>query len=289
MKKTLKEFSLVLLALLFIGVAQVFAQDEELVAPIVPDFVFKYWKKADGFFELSVNMTAEGEDGYYPLEGLPVNFLHITDTSSELLGTLETDGEGNAVFRVDPASIIHKDTAGLFGLSAAFDGNEEYEGTSEEIYVKDVKLTMSLETIDSVNTVLVTATYIKGDGNEYPITDQEIFLYKQGLYSWLQIGEGWLVDGECEIVFPEMLPGDKDGNVALHLAITEHSDFGNVEVSADAPWGVIPKYFTEENGKLWTTLAPTWMVILLIILLSGVWGHYIYAMVQIRRIKKAAP
>lgn len=289
MNKTLQYLGLIILSLFFLSGSAAIGQEEDAESGSKPvDFILKYWKKSSGNYELSVNVTAEGEDGYYPVTGIPINFMHLTDSNSILLDIVDTDGEGNAVYQITPNQIVYKDTAGLFGLAASFDGNAEYDAAYEETYVKDVILTMTLEVVDSVKTVFVTAHYVKGDGVAYPINDQDIYLYKQGLYSWLQIGDGWLIDGECEIEFPENLPGDKDGNVELHLAITEHFEYGNVEVQETIDWGRIPDFITSEDGKLWTSGAPTWMIVLLIILLSGVWGHYVYAMIQMWRIKKAS-
>lgn len=288
MKKILKQLSLFLLAFLFIGVSEAIAQEEtEESGPVPVDFVFKYWKKSSGLFELSVNVTAEGEEGYYPVAGIPINFLHVSDTAQDMLGVVETDGLGNAVFKVNPDQVRYVDTAGMFGFAASFDGDESYDAAYEEIYVKDVILTMTPDVVDSVKTIFVTAHYVNGNGEAIPMTDQDIYLFKQGLYSWLPIGEGWLIDGECEIEFPTDIPGDKDGNVELHLAITEHFEYGNAEVQETVAWGSIPDFITSEDGKLWTSAAPTWMIVLLIILLAGVWGHYIYAMIQMYRIKKA--
>ncbi|MBE0640879.1 MAG: hypothetical protein IH599_02505, partial [Bacteroidales bacterium] len=156
----------------------------------------------------------------------------------------------------------------------------------EELFAKDIRLTMTTEIIDSVKTIHVTAHYFKGDGQEYPVTDQDVFLMKQGMLSKLQIADGWLVDGECDIEFPEGIPGDRKGSVQVFVSILDHPDFGNAEVSETVDWGVIPPFDRVESGKLWTTIAPTWMIVMLIVLLAGVWGHYVYAMIQMGKIRK---
>jgi len=215
--------------------------------------------------------------------------LVFWDADPVVLGQVKTDYDGVALLMVKPEDIVYRDTGGLMGFTAGFEGNEAWDMAYEEVYVKDLRLTMTAEVVDSVKTVHVTAHYIKGDGQEYPVNEQDIFLFKQGMLSKLQIADGWLVEGECDIEFPEGIPGDKDGNVALFVSVLEHPDFGNVEVSETVAWGVIPNYVTEESGLLWTTVAPTWMIVLLIVLLAGVWGHYVYAMIQMRKIKKTGP
>jgi len=37
--------------------------------------------------------------------------------------------------------------------------------------------------------------------------------------------------------------------------------------------------------ELWTPIAPVWMIVTLIIMLAGVWGHYIFAVIQLIIIK----
>jgi hypothetical protein len=39
--------------------------------------------------------------------------------------------------------------------------------------------------------------------------------------------------------------------------------------------------------ELWTPIAPLWMIITLIIMLTGVWAHYIYAIIQLVLIKRS--
>ncbi len=51
-----------------------------------------------------------------------------------------------------------------------------------------------------------------------------------------------------------------------------------------------PKRLINAEGparELWTPIAPMWMIITLIIMLAGVWGHYIYAIVQLIGIRRS--
>jgi len=53
-------------------------------------------------------------------------------------------------------------------------------------------------------------------------------------------------------------------------------------------WGVHKQYYKAEvpSGKLWTPIAPLWMIITLIIMLAGVWAHYFYAVYELIMIKR---
>lgn len=286
MKQTIPFYALFIAGFLMIAGLNAFAQDEAS-EPLPVDFVLEYWKNSEGMLEMRVNMTATSGDGYFPVSDATVHFFQITDTAELELGTMQTDEVGNARFLFSPEKIINRDTAGYFMLAARFEGDEQYDAAEADVTVREALLAMRFEIIDSVKTILVTAHFIKGDGEMYPVNDDEVLLFRQGIYSWLPVGDGWLVDGACEIPFPENLPGDPEGEMLIHLAFREHADFGNVVVSDTTDWGTIPDYLTAEDGKLWTTLAPSWMIWLLIILLSGVWGHYVYAVIQMIRIKQA--
>lgn len=286
MKQTTPFYALFIAGFLMIAGQNAFAQ-EESSEPLPVDFVLEYWKNSEGLFELRVNMTAATDNGYIPVTQKEVYFFQLTDTAELALGMSQTNEVGNALFTFSPEQIVVRDTAGYFSLGARFEGDEGFEAAEADVMAKEAYLTMEFEIIDSVRTILVTAFYSKGDGEMYPVNDDEVLLFRQGIYSWLPVGDGWLVDGACEIPFPENLPGDPEGRMLIHLAFREHADFGNVVVSDTTDWGTIPDYLTAEDGKLWTTLAPSWMIWLLIILLSGVWGHYVYAIIQMIRIKKA--
>ena len=53
-------------------------------------------------------------------------------------------------------------------------------------------------------------------------------------------------------------------------------------------WGIPGIHPTGESKReLWTAIAPRWMIFTLSIMLAGVWGHYIFAIISLIRIKKA--
>jgi hypothetical protein len=39
------------------------------------------------------------------------------------------------------------------------------------------------------------------------------------------------------------------------------------------------------HRALWTKIAPRWMIYSLSVLLAGVWGHYLFAVISLIRIK----
>jgi hypothetical protein len=108
----------------------------------------------------------------------------------------------------------------------------------------------------------------------------------QGLFSKLKIGECFVDAGEGTFEFPKNIPGDVNGNLQIFARLEENEDFGEVEKIESAKWGIHRSGFVEPSRSLWSSGAPIWMITTLIILLAGVWSHYIYAIIQMVKIKK---
>ena len=54
-------------------------------------------------------------------------------------------------------------------------------------------------------------------------------------------------------------------------------------------WGTPTDYSVPVSHRaLWTKTAPKWMIYTLSILLAGVWGHYLFAIISLIRIKREA-
>ena len=109
------------------------------------------------------------------------------------------------------------------------------------------------------------------------------------MFSQLPVGEGYLdEEGNAEIEFPSDIPGDDNGYITIVAKFEDHPAYGNVEKRQQIAWGIPGIHSSGESQReLWTEIAPKWMIITLTIMLLGVWGHYIFAIVSLIRIKKA--
>jgi hypothetical protein len=144
--------------------------------------------------------------------------------------------------------------------------------------------------VDSVRKILYRGKVTNGEGKEIPLANMDIFFFVPRMFSMLKIQEGWLEEnGEGSSDFPLDLIGDSMGVVNIYARIEENPDFGNLEASGRIDWA-LKKHgmgFEGPQRELWTPIAPLWMLITLIIMLSGVWGHYIYAVIQLIMINRA--
>jgi hypothetical protein len=167
-----------------------------------------------------------------------------------------------------------------------YKGNDSIEASSSDISVTDVILEMNLALVDTIKTISLSANKISG-GKKSPAGGETVIVYVPRMFNMLSIGEVVLDDsGSGSLEFPADLPGDKEGNVTIIAKFEDNPAFGNVEKIATMKWGVPSGYSVPSSHRaLWTKGAPKWMIYTLSILLTGVWGHYLFAIISLIRIK----
>ena len=127
-------------------------------------------------------------------------------------------------------------------------------------------------------------------GAEKPVPEEVVKIYVPTMFAPLLIGEITLDEtGTGTLEFPNDLPGDQQGNLTIISKFEESETFGNVERKTEMNWGT-PKMApgTITHRALWTKTAPRWMIYTLSVLLAGVWGHYLYAIISLIRIRMDA-
>lgn len=261
------------------------AQDEPL--PVYMDLTT--WRYSDGTRELIATATASNDEGEVPAENYPVTFFAANDEEEVELGSATTGPDGKAILTLDIPEGLPMNEEGYIRFQAVSEGNDQYDMSDAVMEIKDARLEIEFAVIDSVKTIVYRGMVTNADGEEEPLADMDIYLYVPRMFSMLKIEDGWLEeDGEGEMEFPTDLVGDSAGMVKVYARITEDFDYGNLEASQEINWA-IPKHSEKFEGpqrELWTPIAPLWMIITLIIMLTGVWAHYIYAMIQLYMIKK---
>jgi hypothetical protein len=106
----------------------------------------------------------------------------------------------------------------------------------------------------------------------------------------LPVAEDFLDEnGEYVMEIPDDIPGTADGDIEVIARFNDHYMFGTVEKRQTLQWGVPTQYdFAVSQRTLWTQVAPLWMIITLSVLLAGVWGHYIFVVIQLLKLKRIA-
>jgi hypothetical protein len=260
-----------------------FSQDKTIISPYIS---FNYFKNSDDLRYLQTALTYSANRMEIPLPGMEISFYTGSD-KKELLGTGITNEKGIATIDLSEIISLPKNDNGLFAFSTEFAGNDTIASGSSDLLIRDVRLEMILSEADSIKTISLSAFTSKND-KDVPVSGEAVNVYVTRMFSLLPVGEATLDEnGTATLEFPSDLPGDAEGDITIISRFEEHPDFGNVERKVVAKWG-IPKVNSAPvaHRALWTKTPPWWMIITLSILLTGVWGHYLFAIISLIRIKR---
>lgn len=260
-----------------------FSQDKTNISPY---FSLNYYKNSDELRYLETALTYSRNRMEIPLPGMVISFYSGPD-GKKLLGTTLTNKDGIATFDISKINSLAQSNEELYAFSAEFAGNDTIETGSSDLLIRDVKLEMVLSEADSVKTILLSA-FTSENNKDVPVSGETVIVYVTRMFSLLPIGEVSLDEnGTGTLEFPSDLPGDADGNITIISKFEEHPDFGNVERRIVTKWGLPYINSTRvAHRALWTKTPPWWMIITLSILLTGVWGHYLFAVISLIRIKR---
>jgi len=220
-----------------------------------------------------------------PIYDAEIKFFNIFNDEAILLGTSKTSKEGIANITLPENQQYLTDNEGYIILKAVFEGSDGLDEEEDEISVKNLQLELNLSEVDSVKMVMVGAFVIDSLGKKLPVEEADIIISVESMLSNMIIEEGTIEDGEFEFEIPTDIPGDVNGDLTVFATIEDHEEFGNVIQKGTVKWGVFHKDMVKEKNTLWSDYAPTWMYIVLSILLGGVWINYIYSIINLIRIR----
>ncbi len=282
MKNVSLVFSTLLMCLTLVSYP-IFSQEETLISPYIQ---LQYFKKTDESRFLKTTLTYSQNRMEIPVPGMEISFFSEA-AGKELIGTVFTDDKGVASLELTKNIRLLVDEEGLWEFSTEFKGNDTIEAGSSELSVKDVKLEMSLREVDSIKTISLKAVTTEHN-SDIPVSDEVVMIYVPRMFSLLPVGEATLDEnGTASLEFPSDMPGDSEGNLTIISRFEEHPDFGNIEKKIEINWGVPSvNQAPVAHRALWTKTAPMWMIITLSVLLAGVWGHYLFAIISLILIKR---
>jgi len=252
----------------------------------VSSIELKELKNSDDSRIFNVKLSGESESGAVPVFEAKVDFFTIAEGKSALVGSAVTNKEGKALLKLGKDTPYLKNKEGVTEVKASFKGLGKLSSSEASVKFKELNLQVTLSENDSLNKIMVHASAIGPKGELIPLKETNFNLYVQGLFTKLKIGECFVNAGEGIFEFPNNIPGDENGNLKIFVRLEENEDYGEVEKIENAKWGNHRSGFVETERSLWSSGAPIWMITTLIILLAGVWSHYIYAIVQLIKIRK---
>jgi hypothetical protein len=258
----------------------------ELVSPTID---FKAIQKADNNLEFKVELRAKIKGTIYKLPKLKLNFINVNDSGNNNIGSVITDGFGKASLIIKADSFT-PDAEGKLHFKVGYAGNKSLAAAEEEVSFKKAKLILTPVKEDSSLSVSVKLVDLS-TGAETPVAAAELGLFVKRMINPMKVGEGTTDEaGEATIEFPLNLPGDAKGNLHIIAKVDDNEVFGNVEASFDEKWGVAVSDKKEEMPRaLWSVHPPLWMLITFVVLMLAVWGHYLFIVVELFRLRKEQP
>jgi hypothetical protein len=281
-----RKLSLTVLLLSLLSLNSIFSYSQE-ISKISPYIQLQYFKDNDENSYLKTTLTYSRNRMELPLPGMKIVFYYGPENKTRL-AEIVTDDKGVAIYNLTHKSDFLVDKNGSWPFGSVFEGNDTIEKGVSDLLIRDASLNMTLTEVDSIKTIGVKVKKME-KGKEIPVSDDKVTLYVPRMFSLLPIGEATLDEsGSGSVEFPSSLPGDKEGNITIIARIEDNAEFGNIEKKATLKWG-LPSTYTVPAGHraLWTKTAPKWMIYTLSILLAGVWGHYLFALISLIRIRIA--
>jgi len=281
---------LILLLTLVCGQKMILGQEKtDSVSEITPNLTLVYLNTSNDTVILSANIFVRRETGNFGLENAEVEFIASAGNESRLLGKIKADYTGTAILKVFVRSGLPVDKEGKTTFTVSFAGKGKYLATTQNLAFKRAKLLISFSKEDSIHTIHVKAFQVEANNEMKPLPKETVSIYVPRMLSNLKIGEITLDDnGTGSIEYPGTLVGDSLGSITVYAMIEENDIFGTVKGQSSISWGIPKQYYLAEKPtrELWTPVAPIWMIITLIIMLTGVWAHYLYAVIQLIMIKR---
>lgn len=291
MQRTIKLAILISALLVIFGsTVGIAGNPADSVKDITPSLALNYLYNSNDTVILTATISVRRESGFFGLENAEIEFLAGADQAGGIIGKVKTDYEGIATFRYPLKKGFPADKNGNTTYSARFAGKGHYlAAASDAVTAHLAKLTVNFSTQDSARYININGVDLGISGNTTPLAKTKVIILVPRLFSLLKIGEIELDElGAGRIDYPANLVGDSLGRINVIARIEENDKYANVQGQQTINWA-ISKYFykaEQPTRELWTPVAPIWMIVTLIIMLTGVWAHYIYAIIQLVYIKR---
>ncbi len=149
--------------------------------------------------------------------------------------------------------------------------------------VNKPEISLKVATEDNQKVILATvATAGK------PLADATVNFFVKRTFGNLGIGhDQTLDDGTAAVPFPADLPGGATGQIQVIATISAPPQYSSVRREAAFDGArIIPQQTEVFPRALWAPQSPVALILTIIILVTAVWGAYIYVAVQLTRIHK---
>ena len=249
-----------------------------------------YFKIMDSVSYLNIGASARIDRSTVALPGLELEILNVTEDDDILLGTVNTDINGDAHYTIGKLDKMVADSSQVYTFNVRFKGNDTLRRASRGVEIKDVEIKASHVQIDSVNYIRATLREMATDSL---IEGESMVVQVERLFLPLRLGEEFnYTDESGTILVPieEGIPG-VDGVLTIEAALQDHDDYGTVKAIVKAPVGaVIVDESDFDDRTMWGSRgkAPWFMLVFPNLIIFTIWGYILYLIINLYRIKKAS-
>ena len=287
-------FGRILLALVFVLTASgvVVAQDEEDAGPRKLNVKISYFQLADNRPEITVTTSYREDRRVVYQEGVLINLYYDSITREGMMGSLNTNENGQAVFTLPDKFDAMSDTNVVHTFYARLANDDRFVSVDKKITIQEAYVELDVLDEDSIKWLIGTFTKPDSSGERVPVAEEETKFYAQRLFSRLPIGGDYTYtedDGTVSIEFPQDLPKDIDGSTEVVFRVEEHDEYGTLEARTRVEWGAERAEIVSGRRELWSTNRNAPLVLLLstVAIVLGVWGVLAYLVLKLFRIRKA--
>lgn len=154
--------------------------------------------------------------------------------------------------------------------------------------MEDANMSLSFSDENELKTITATVTNKEG----LPVEDVELYFYVQRTFSLLPFGDFFNTtdeNGKVVVIFPNDLPGDREGNVTLFVKIMESDMYNDLSIETVKNWG-LPTVLDEttEKRSLWAAAAnaPITLILITSLLIFAVWYIIIFILLKLYKISR---
>jgi len=228
---------------------------------------------------------------YIGVADVRVDYYYQELNEDNYIGYGQTDNMGEVIFGIPDTFRKALDTTDHYTFFARVKDNIQVLDAVKDVEATRSKFILTAEEEDSVKTIVLS---INGPGEEEhlsPAPDVEIGIFVKRLFGNLPIGDVEYTneEGELSIIFPDDIPGDSSGNLIIYAQIDDHEDFGTLIGTTQKKWGTLPNNHNDSEAReLWSvgSNAPLFLVVIVSLLVTIVWGIIVYLLYEVFRIKK---
>jgi len=245
---------------------------------------------SNGDRQISVLLTAGRGKNMQNVGNAAIDLEVDLGDSTLFLTELITNTDGSADLLIESGYTLPANEEGITTILASYAGNDSLRSASTDMEIKDVFIEMSFDIEDSVKILTVEANEYNAEGELVPVEELDINIGVKRLYSVLTIDAIETdEDGIGILEFPDDIPGDSMGMIAITAQIDEHDYFGTVTKSQSVDWGTPVSYELKRLPRqLFTDEAPLWMIIGVFIAIVGAWYHFFLSVFKLYKLKNAA-